>query len=315
MRVPAIVTALIISGLSADACVNVTQTALDGGAKSGGKISIGLYELKKALSKNLRMDGEQMEAELRGATNFNARSDYTVALMYLGRASEAVSRLEALEKERPGEYFVAANLGTAYELAGNNIEALKWIQEGIRRNPESHDGTEWIHVRILEAKIQQEKDPTYFDRHTVLDLDPADLEASLVRAAEHPEKGIVFKELGQAILHQLVERLQFVKPPDAPVAGLLVDLAMLEAGSRSLEGAVKILKMAKDYGSPGARVDPIIADYEHKIYWREIRTTTPWILGGIGIVVLLMVLYRKGIFVLSVKDLKRPDPNRQQPLA
>jgi len=49
------------------------------------------------------------------------------------------------------------DLGTAYELAGKNEPALRWIREGLRRNPNSHKGTEWLHVKILEAKIEQEK--------------------------------------------------------------------------------------------------------------------------------------------------------------
>lgn len=46
-----------------------------------------------------------MEAELRGSTNFNDRSDYSVALMYLGRSQEAVQLLETLENEKPGKIF------------------------------------------------------------------------------------------------------------------------------------------------------------------------------------------------------------------
>ena len=99
-----------------------------------------------------------MESDLRSSTNFTDRSDYAVALMYLGRHQEAVTLLHQLEAERPGEYFVAGNLGTAYELTGKNEEALRWIREAIRRNPAAHEGTEWLHAKILEAKIAQQKD-------------------------------------------------------------------------------------------------------------------------------------------------------------
>ncbi len=69
--------------------------------------------------------------------DFTNRNDYAVALVYLGRYDEAISLLQRLEKETPGHYATAANLGTAYELSGNNELALKWIKEGIRRNPRS----------------------------------------------------------------------------------------------------------------------------------------------------------------------------------
>ena len=155
------------------ACANITgsATALNGSETKAVRRS-GVLELRFFLGKNLHKDGTKMEASLRGSTNFNDRSDYAVALMYIGRSKEAVELLRQLEKERLGEYFVAANLGTAYELSGNNEEALRWINEGIRRNPASHGGTEWLHAKILEAKIAQQKDADYFKKHSVLELHP-----------------------------------------------------------------------------------------------------------------------------------------------
>src|SRR6185437_11772073 len=134
------------------------------GEWTSGELLRPVMQLRRALNRDLERDGAEMEAALRGSTNFNDRSDYSIALMYLGRSKEAVELLQALENERPGEYFIAANLGTAYELTGNNEEAARWIAEGIRRNPESHEGTEWLHLKILEAKIAQEKDPDYFKK-------------------------------------------------------------------------------------------------------------------------------------------------------
>src|SRR5437868_5018832 len=66
----------------------------------------GVMELRRALTRDLTRDGAEMETSLRGATNFNDRSDYSVALMYLGRNKEAVELLQKLEAEEPGHYFV-----------------------------------------------------------------------------------------------------------------------------------------------------------------------------------------------------------------
>jgi hypothetical protein len=77
---------------------------------------------------------------------FRARSDYAAVLIHRGGA------LKAVEDEHPGEYIVAANLGTAYELSGDMAQAHRWIGEGIVRNPGAHEGTEWLHLRILEAE-------------------------------------------------------------------------------------------------------------------------------------------------------------------
>jgi hypothetical protein len=56
-------------------------------------------------------------------------------------------------------------------LTGKNEKALRWIREGLRRNPNSHSETEWLHVLILEAKIAAAKDPEWIKTHSVLALD------------------------------------------------------------------------------------------------------------------------------------------------
>ena len=128
--------------IPARACVNYSGSGTKfNGMWTSDASPYRTIELRRALSRDLAEDGTRMEADLRSSTNFNDRSDYAIALMYLGRGQEAVELLQKLEKEQPGQYFVAANLGTAYELTGHNEEAAHWIEEGIRRNPESHEGS------------------------------------------------------------------------------------------------------------------------------------------------------------------------------
>src|SRR5262245_12116318 len=118
--------AFIFCAHTAFPCAWVTGTKFSGKRTEVSGMS-GLWQLRHAMKMDRRPDGAEMETALRSATNFNDRSDYSVALMYLGRNQEAVALLEQLEKEKPGEYFIAANLGTACELSGNNEEALRWI--------------------------------------------------------------------------------------------------------------------------------------------------------------------------------------------
>lgn len=258
--------------------------------------------LRRAVERNNRPKGKQMEADLRNATNFTDRSDYSVALMYLGRSAEAADLLEKLEKEKPGEYFIAANLGTAYELTGKNEEALRWIEEGIRRNPDSHEGTEWLHARILEAKISQQGDPDYFKKHSVLELQPEDIGQPLAFGEIYLSTG----QLARAIESQLGERLQFVKPPDPSVASLLFDYAAIEAATRTLESAEAVLQMALEYGYPADKVQPLLKLYDQRIESRKLREYGLYGLLGTAFVTLLYLLHKKGIFVLSRRDLKRP---------
>jgi tetratricopeptide (TPR) repeat protein len=286
----------------ARACVNYSGSGTKfNGAWTSGVSPRGAMALQQALRRDLSVDGAKMEAEMRGATNFNDRSDYSIALMYLGRSKEAVELLQSLEKEQPGKYFIAANLGTAYELTGNNEEAARWIAEGIRRNPESHEGTEWLHLKILEAKIAQQKDPDYFKKHSVLDLAPQAMTDETLIGKEKltPDK------MAAAIQHQLGERMQFVKPPDPAVASLLFDYAAIEAGTRTLESAKRILGMAVHYGYPDEKVQPLLKLYDHRIAMRKTEQYTFYTFLACGALGLLYLAYKKGIFVLSSRDLRR----------
>jgi tetratricopeptide (TPR) repeat protein len=284
----------------AQSCVNYSGSGTKfNGAWTSGASPIRAMELRRALSRDLQQDGTKMEAELRGSTNFNDRSDYSIALMYLGRSKEAVELLQTLEKEQPDQYFIAANLGTAYELTGNNEEAARWIAKDIRLNPESHEGTEWLHLKILEAKIAQQKDPDYFKKHSVLDLKPEDIASGTFMGEGHRSTD----DLVKALQHQLSERLQFVKPPDPAVASLLFDYAAIEAGTRTLESAERILGMAVHYGYPSDKVEPLMKIYDRRIAWRKAQQYGFYTLLALGGVTLLVVLYKKGIFVLSSRDL------------
>ena len=125
-------------------------------------------------------DGEQLEARLtsdavrkqylrRARTIINEAkttpdlehlTELAILLMYQGRHARAVQLLLALERRWPGHHETAANLGTALELSGHDAPALAWIRLGIRRNPDEHFGTEWLHARILESKLASVKDPS-----------------------------------------------------------------------------------------------------------------------------------------------------------
>ncbi|ENV17937.1 MULTISPECIES: tetratricopeptide repeat protein [Acinetobacter] len=98
-------------------------------------------------------------------------NDYGVLLIYAHQYDQAIQIFKQIEKSHPNLAKTAANLGTAYELAGQSEKAKYWIEQGMQRDPNLHQGSEWIHVKILDAKIQQQKDSTWIQHHDVLGLD------------------------------------------------------------------------------------------------------------------------------------------------
>jgi tetratricopeptide (TPR) repeat protein len=290
--------AFFLAVCTATACFWVTGTSYQ--SKRVRYSGVLAHELIRELERKPAEKGFQMEAELRNATNYNERSDYAVALAYLGRSKESVELLQKLEKEQPGNYFVAANLGTALELTGDNEEALRWIREGIRRNPDSHDGTEWLHVKILEAKISQQKNPAYFTTHSVLDLDPE----QVLKGISIDGKEISAKEVAESIHLQLQERLQFVKPPDPAVASLLFDYAAIVAATNTLETAKTLLNLAVKYGYPTAKVESQLKLYDHKIAYRKAKLYMWFIIPiALGVGILRYLSRRASSVVSTSKDM------------
>ena len=164
--------------------------------------------------------------------DFQAKSNYAVALARRGGAWRSVEILEEIAAQYPDEYAIAANLGTAYELAGDDRKALEWITKGLRLNPASHEKSEWVHVKILEAKIAMAQDPNWMQAHSVLGLNfgpgttpirPTQMTTDLDGNAK------TLAEVRSALEYRLRERVALVPPVDAVVADLLTDLGNLLA--------------------------------------------------------------------------------------
>lgn len=168
-------------------------------------------------------------------------------LIKAGYVDEAIVLLKEIEKNVPNIYATASNLGTAYELQGNLDEALLWIDRGISRNPESHYGTEWLHINILKAKKALETDANYLKKHTVTGITqtedvPYHSENTNFLPAEHTNEQIY-----HALMYQLKERLYFVRAPDPTVANLLCEFGDLLSIEKDFSNASTLYKMCLSY--------------------------------------------------------------------
>lgn len=214
------------------------------------------------------------------------RNNSAVALLHLGRITEAIKILERIEKQKPGLYYTATNLGTAYELNGENRKALKWIKEGITRNADAHNGSEWLHVKILEAKLALENDPNWLTSNSVIGIHRVPNKQLLLGPVTTGNlgHGIDLKQVEAALIYQLHERLEFIRPPEGVVANLLFDLSRTLALTRGPEHGRIIGEFALTYGPdlmpwsasepalPAATVPPSLSNTR---YW----------VGGAGAVV------------------------------
>lgn len=167
-------------------------------------------------------------------------SDQGFVLIILGRYKEAIELYKKIETIQPGRYSTASNIGTAYELIGNNTEALKWIEKAVQINPKSHSSSEWIHVNILKAKIRGDQ---YISSKNLIGNDFGN---------EKQPRSDLGKDdlqlLKMQLYYQLNERISFVKPKDKVVAQLLFDLGNIAFLMNQKADAKEDYQLAAEYG-------------------------------------------------------------------
>jgi tetratricopeptide (TPR) repeat protein len=231
---------LLIPSLT-QACLWLEGTTIDGNYKT--------FEDKTISSMFLKMSQNTTPAKkfkYRFYRENNQTKEY-LALKNIsnGEYSIAIEQLLAIEKETPNLYATASNLGTAYELNGEDTLALNWIQEGIKRDNSSHHGTEWLHLLILETKIGLKNNSSLLMYHHIIELPDKFNENTIIKigSKEYP-----IKKIRDALFYQLKERLIFVKPRNEIVANLLYSFAKIEEQTTTMEEAKKLLDMAKEYG-------------------------------------------------------------------
>lgn len=295
----ALVALLTLAPSSVPACMWVHGTSIDGTSKRAAG-SRPERDLERALAstpeQSLMRILDNLEPER--AVAFTPREAEGVEQVIDGRYAEAIETFLAIEADHPGNYSTAANLGTAYELHGDLELALRWISEGIRRNGESHYGTEWLHVAILKAKIELAKDPGYLDTHRIIPLPESIAEDTVVEVEGRPRSLV---ELERALGYQLGERMVFVKPEDPVVADLLFSYGRMTASTHLVESGLELLGLSGRYGfADPAMLAAETSRYERLILLRKVRFAGWITLGVVAFVAFVVVaVRRKWIFLTN----------------
>jgi tetratricopeptide (TPR) repeat protein len=167
-------------------------------------------------------------------------SDKGLILILQKKYKEALDLYFGIEKTNPNRYSTASNIGTIYELIGENKKALEWINKSIKINPKSHKESEWLHSKILEAKINGEK---FYTSEFILGVNFGN-EKTPISKLDKTEIDKLYK----SIYFQLNERLSFIKPKEKIVAMLLFELGNISIIRKEFSNAKEIFKKAKEYG-------------------------------------------------------------------
>lgn len=182
---------------------------------------------------------QELEAKIKNNTaNFETLSDLSWNYIKLGKIEKGYHILDSLIKHHPKEYNVISNLGTAYELKGELDSALKYISLGININSKSHRGSEWIHVKILEAKIKRKQNPNYIRENSILSLD------NLI--SEGNDRKTIDK-INYQLIYQIRTRAPFTPSPNEVITNLLITLGDYNREIGTYENAFLAYANAIDY--------------------------------------------------------------------
>lgn len=245
----------LLASQHAGACVNAFGTDIEG-RRFHASHATG-DRLAKALSTDATrsywvLAKDRYKDKAIDAPSYESATNYGVSLLYQGHTVPAMQLFLKLEQLYPGRPQTAANLGTALELAGHDAVALKWIRLGMRRDVGEHHGTEWLHARILEAKIADAAG-RWDRKRSIAGIAFTDAllpPLPVAMPAGNDGKPVKPNELDRAFHYQLAERMQFVRPKDWVVGNLLSDWATLNLAGGPIENAKALHGLALRYGAP-----------------------------------------------------------------
>ena len=211
----------------------------------------------KAEAPSIQKEADRYMKAYKSSGELKFYQGYGVQLILLGKYDEALKVFDYLRITEPTFkwYSVAANLGTLYELRGENALAYKELARAIRRKPNAHWGSEWIHLNILDIKRQPGKAINSLNLIGV-DFGTGPAPANKVNEAK-------LDSLQRQLSYQLTERMAFIQPKDSIVAHLLFDLANVQTLLDDYELARENYEWAQKYGLSGDLIQQRIANTEH----------------------------------------------------
>jgi tetratricopeptide (TPR) repeat protein len=233
-----------------------------------GKLGMGMYrdeqfyKLKDTVLKLLGNPAKSWKLSykdiankaLAGNIDYKILSDFAWKLAQKNELDIAQKLLLALDAKHPNEYNIMANLGTVYELLGKNKEALLYIAKAVQASPQSHYGSEWLHINILKRKLNIDNNYSYSNFFEMNNQLKVTYSNSLYKEKFKPEElGKYHRDtLMVHLAYQLHERMFFIQKDDELMAEMLYMFmqCMIHRGDDAY--AAEIAQLVTQYGDRAA---------------------------------------------------------------
>ena len=230
----------IISFIQATACINNVTELKDGAVITKDKFGFDVPYGHIFLVEKLDAEAARLDSLWKATKDIHYYSDYGLIKVAQGKYKEAKEIYLEIEKINPGRFETAANLGTVYELLGEYRNALRWIKAAIKIEPLSHVDSEWLHVKILEARINGD---TYIASDFLINTSFGN---DTIPKTDLNQSQLL--KLKSDLFYQLNEQLTYTKSRDKILAHLLFDLGNALLALNRVHAAVEVYEMANAYG-------------------------------------------------------------------
>jgi tetratricopeptide (TPR) repeat protein len=229
--------------LISSACINAEGFSIFG-SKTFYDLPISF--IKKIDIEKYRADAlkraRQLIAEYRNKSpDVHYYNELGVVRIFEGKRKEAKQLLMQGLKLDSMNYGLNSNLAVVMELEGDLDSAQLLLQKAVGINKQAHFGSEWIHLKILEATMKTLDDKNWIYKHNVIDFKALDDSLPFKKRRYGAIRTIMEIEF------QLKERLVFVKPVNVIVANLLLYLADLYSSEADFRYANETYLLAKEY--------------------------------------------------------------------
>jgi tetratricopeptide (TPR) repeat protein len=224
---------------------------------------VGFFKLKDTLFKMLRetnknykySDSKIAKGSLAAGVDFRLLSDFAWKLAQRNELDLAEKILSELYKTHPNEYNVLANLGTVYELLNNPKLALYYLAKAIQISPESHYGSEWLHINILKMKLGLLNNNNYTDFFELNQHKLVYGDLLYQKSFDPASMGKVHRDtLMKHLAYQLHERMFFIPKNDPVICEMLYMFLQCMIQRGDCEFAASAAKLCLQYDNNNMRI-------------------------------------------------------------
>ncbi len=199
-----------------------------------------------------------------------------ISYLLSNKPEKAIKILLEESKIKGDAYEISANLAVAFELSGDLQKSIEWQEKALKIDPDSHGGTDWLHLLLLEIKLAKLNKLKNINFKSILKSNKQDKIDGSIKSVNFPIskriKNVSNNDIYFAIDYQLSERLFFIKEKDDEVSELFNIISYYEFNSKLAEESLILKELSKHYATTATpELDKDISSLKRFVLWSKFK--------------------------------------------